>query len=1338
MRTSLGQGCPATARLRGNTSPQISRLAVCAVVGVLLALLPVCTDAAASESGMRLRIAWGGGDAQMWHGAIRVPEGRITAFTPLGVAADTAGSFWLDDGVLRFRPRSRRNYEAIDIVVDAPLDSVLDLDIRATSNSSQPSQHLRVVLADLVSKPFDAAVDDRKNRVSVARAPGDRLRVNFNRQSLVFSTGEAFGFTVDPHLAPVKAGDALQCLVTLTNDQTGQKVWSATREVVVTETGETPPLDEFKLNLPAVEGVYSFKIDLGKRPRLGFTTPFGRLSAIASRRVQLVALSKDAPRATTARWTTNTEIDPANPALWDRFFRLPQFNLLPGANKRPLSNGKTQVREIDGASWSALEAGGWQAYPMPVTGVNQPHILEVEIPAGQRQMLGVSIIEPDASGNVGPLGVDTGVFTVIENATRGSRATHRVVFYPRTDSPLVLLTNRSDTQIAAFGKLKVLGGPTELPAETSPRSDGRLVAAHFDKPLFAENFGAPEAKDPVSGRALDDWVTFYKGARRLAEYLKYTGRNAAVVPVLCEGSGLYPSQLLQPTPKFDSGAYFVSGQDARRKDVLEMLLRIFDRQQLRLIPAVQFASTLPALENLRRSGARVGIDLVDVKGNSHLFLQPAGAAVLYNPLDDRVQTAMADVVDELASRCAGHSSFAGVSVQLGAGYYSQLPGIDWGYDDRTVERFEAEAGVKIHAARPSLYQRRSTRLLGEHRQQWLRWRAAKVASLHLRLHAEITRHSPDGVLLLSTAGMMNQDPLRAAMRPTLPATADISEIMLESGISPGLYANAKGIILPRPFSESPVSNVAASAAVLMSRNSEQVDKFFAVGGGNETRQRESAAVVHRTPLPLALPAFDRVSPFGADKTRIWLAPHFLPAGATARAELIHAIATQDPLVLLDGGWTIALGQDHQTRRVFETLGQMPAVRFEDAAAENAGAGNSVIVRSAVVNRLPSNGFDSRGFEPGRYVYMLNNSAQTVTIEFEASLLRGKWSPAGLRSIAAPPARLAGAPDSASQKWQVTLEPYDIFGGYFDDPQASVNNWSYVVEDRDGLEASLRRQMYKLKTQVSALHRPKPLESPFNASFELPPENLESPGWVHSSTQGVTVQQGNQGHDGDHALHMKSEGAVGWARSAPFETPPTGRISMWVWLRVEDVAAQPDLRLCIEGKLHGKPYYKYAQVGAGKGSPRLTSRWQPYVFHVDDLPAAGLTGLRIGFDLMGKGEVWADHVQLYDMWFYDNERDELAKQIAVADFQLAQGRLLECQQMVDGYWPRFLRTHAPDRLKQLAVRPRRDSSTHAAVPAADGTGASGADKTPSPGPSAPQAPTIMQRIRSYLPTQIYPF
>ncbi len=245
-----------------------------------------------------------------------------------------------------------------------------------------------------------------------------------------------------------------------------------------------------------------------------------------------------------------------------------------------------------------------------------------------------------------PIGLDTGIDVPDSSVGREPRlARHRVVFWPRTKAPLLLLTNQRDGARAAFGKVRVLGPktagvsslgrdtnrPAYLPSAfpSAQPAGNRLLAAYYDRPLFPENFSANEAYDEWSGRGLDDWVTYYEGATRLIEYLQYVGYNGLVMTVLADGSTIYPSRLLQPTPRYDTGAYFVSGQDPYRKDILELLFRLFDREAMQLIPALQFAAPLPALEEELRRGnpaEKVGIVPVDAQGRSWLTVHGAQGA----------------------------------------------------------------------------------------------------------------------------------------------------------------------------------------------------------------------------------------------------------------------------------------------------------------------------------------------------------------------------------------------------------------------------------------------------------------------------------------------------------------------------------------------------------------------------------------------------------------------------------------------------------------------------------------------------------------------------------------
>ena len=96
--------------------------------------------------------------------------------------------------------------------------------------------------------------------------------------------------------------------------------------------------------------------------------------------------------------------------------------------------------------------------------VGQPHIVEVEYPSDVPQTIGLSIVDPNAAGAVVPMGLDSGVYVPDEAAADKPRlAVHRLVFWPRTKNPLLLITNRREGTPAVYGKIRVLAGRATCP-----------------------------------------------------------------------------------------------------------------------------------------------------------------------------------------------------------------------------------------------------------------------------------------------------------------------------------------------------------------------------------------------------------------------------------------------------------------------------------------------------------------------------------------------------------------------------------------------------------------------------------------------------------------------------------------------------------------------------------------------------------------------------------------------------------------------------------------------------------------------------------------------------------
>jgi Glycosyl hydrolase-like 10 len=1220
------------------------------------------TATAAGDTTLRLRIAWGGGAERQWQGTIELEHGALSEPIPLGIEADEPGSIWLEERRLMVRQRSLRAYDGVDVLATADLSDKLIVRLWPVGNEKD-RRRIEISLAGLVAGAPSNDLDAQGNQLLVSRSPGDRLRFSFQRSSLVFAPGEVFNASLEPHQLGLPPGTPLKIKAQLT--VAGSRSWS--KEYDTTTPAESGPASivPLEIKLPETEGVCELSIsavNASLRERLAWKKP------LAERTVQLIVVGDKPTRAPLADSQTlvrvGAEIDPANPKT--REWRMPTTQ-----RKEPLTSGESarwdhprlgQLVQLG----SKPEEAGWDAYQLPITSPGQPHVLEVEYPSDVAQSLGISVLEPNAAGMVMPVGLDSGVYVSEEDAAAERPVEilrHRIVFWPRGKSPLVLLTNRRQNSRAVYGKIRVLAITSARPralgrADPAPvmlsrasvkdaPAGGRMLAGYLDRPLFTENFSAPESLDAFSHRSLDDWNTFYAGAQRLIEYLNHVGYSGLMLTVVADGSSLYPSRRIAPTPRHDTGVFFASGQDPVRKDVLELLFRLFDREGLSLIPTVQFAAPLAELEEWRHETQELpaGLEWIGADGTARgvrtNFRQ--GLGPYYNPLNHRVQQAMLGVVSELAERYSAHPSFRGLGVQLAADSYAQLPGSDGSYDDDTIATFSTETKLDVPGTGTTRYQTRAQFLASPTvRSRWLTWRAETLSDFYRQMSRVVSDARPEARLYLAGAGSFDSPTVRRSLRPALPRQTRIGEAMVQLGLLPESF-HGDPIVLLRPNRIEPLESLTAQAVDLELNLDPDIDRLCT--------SEVSASLFYHEPKKVRLASFDAKNPFGPGNSYTWLATQFSPSGVQNRERFVHSLAVLDSQAMFDGGWMLPLGQEDSIADLVSIYRELPSTRFETLPGEF----QPVVIRHLVQ-------------EGQTFVYIVNDSPWPVTLKLRIE------APAGCRldRLGATPATVPLSNEAEGSVWNVSLRPYDLVGGRFSSP--SVKFSQPAVEVADQAQVGLRRKIHDLSTRAATLAEPPPLPAPANPSFEAESGEGQIADWSLADHEGASVTLvSDDPKSGKQSLRLVNRGKIATLRSTPFPTPETGRLWVELWLRVPDPKQQPKLQLAIEGRSDDGQYY--LKVG-GTGNRAVPKEWTWFSFRVDELPAEGLSELRVRFDLFGPGEVLIDDIKLYDLKFEDTERAELSKLIVLAALKLKDKQLSECAQLLDGYWPHFLLAHVP--------------------------------------------------------------
>lgn len=1275
----------------GHGRPSSLALAL-ARIALLLCAFQTCAafgqEIAQPAEPMRLRVTWGGGQASQWTGRVRLDKGELSSLKLLGLDADAAGSVWLDKSQVHIGSLSPRKSDRFEIAANAAADANLLIELAAGAPAT-PAQ-AKIPLADLLKRPYQLPLDDRGNSLKIEVIPNPALHISIKRESLIFAPGEQLSFELAPELANTLHGTTLDIHATLTAARHKEVSWFENQRLPVPVNGH-PKMD---LNVPlqVPEGVYTVHVSVS-RPAGYIRDKFlpGAATPIAERSFQIVVLDPHPPTQTpNADWDAVLEIDPTNPRWVERLPSWTQFRRIPGLNGGPLGSIRTASVELTLGRFVELPAPAagadphWQAYSLPLEVVGVPHVLEIDFPSDEEQHFGLSIVEPNAVGVVEGIHRDAGVY--VEGLGRSEakqKQTQRLIFWPRTQAPLLVVTNQHPTAAAHFGQIRVLKRTGQMSADAKgPPSRERLIAAYLARPLAAETFGATQSAENTSiggaSESVDDCQTFYETATRLADYVRYGGFNSAVVSVMADGSSIYPNPQMLFTPRYDTGRL---ADRLRDTDGLELTLRVFDREQLTLVPAIEFAAPLPKLEELRRASdsQTSGLELIGPDGRTWLETNGArsGLAPYYNLLDPRVQRAMLDIVGDLVKRYGGHPAFGGLAIQLSGDGYSQLPPIEWALDDATVERFERASGIQLNATGSGRFAARHAALTGQHANAWRSWRAAQVADFYGRL-AALVRGDSDRRLLLTTEKLFDHPQIGRRIRPNLLVENRVPSMLLELGLDRQSLERVPGLVLCPTRYVEPMTPLPERAADL------ELNEAFAQWRQPGSIAKPGALLYHR-PVQLRLESFENGSPFRVvDEMRLTSQP--LPQGAAARQPYLQALLEGDPAVLIDGGDLLPLGQEELLRGVRSVLAELPA-----------SAKVSEVTKQPVVVRTYAEANQAT-------IVVLNMSPfhveAQVTLDVPQSATLEPLSAPTDENMSAPVKSLTVA--AGRQPWKLSLEPFEIRAVRIPISGAKA------VEVRADLGAAASAELTARLADLANrdLSAERAYRGPANPSFESIGGAGPIAGWHISSNAGNPTMQldATSPQDEKTSLYFRSGGQAATVDSDPFPTPTTGQLAMTVFARGQNIAPNTELRLVFKSERGGQVYLRAASV-RGTETQRENQQWgRPFAILVNDLPLESHGQMQISFELTGPGEVWLDNVKLYDLLFplkfYGNKDAEILQLLRrTHDAQAAfdAGQVSNCIQLLDGYWPKFVTAYTPLAQPKIALAPAPQTKQQPSTP-----------------------------------------
>ncbi len=1230
--------------------------------------------------------------------------------------------------------------------------------VRLDGDDLSPAWTTEIDLAELDNGAEVKRAIDSQATLTSRRLAGDMFRFRLGNSGTVFWTDEVVDLTVDGTAAGLPSaadGDlVLQCQAFAASDQTlvASQMWPA-RIVAGRVVLEDP-----RWTTPSVEGAYRVRwqlrtksqtaaVQTQSRSPLALANSFtqslsGALPASFSPPFQLplgqslslmggseqeplfqteFSVAVVAEQVTTAppsparadlqngRWQVIGKAEPPDTAMsvsrllprqttdW-----LAAASVTPGGNKVPTHEGKRLT---------VIQPQAQLEYAVPLSRVGQRHRALIRMPASSANQIAVELIDgSDATADDVTTSKQLGQGLVITHSELSSESglwrLASVDFWPRSINTRILISNPSAVQPALFESIEIQvdeGEPAERNSAAQPAA-ARLAAMRLELSDFLQQFGdrgTPTLASPLDYQAV--WVA----GNRLIEMLNREGYGGVLLTVASDGAFCYPTELASTDASWNAN-WASAGQPV---DALELLMRLFDRASLTLVPCVRPSSPLKALEQAIASDSGTGPSIAAPSplggklGNWSFDGPPITSFGIYNPKHPAVAEQVGALMGELRRRCDQHRCVSTIGVIVDERTYLRLPPVAI-TDPQTLDDFHASLG-------PSAPPRATIA-------QWIQqggaaayenWRMDQAEAIFRKILQQL---DDQALLVMSLDSALPSNLVELGRHPRI-LTARL---------------HRRSLIEPLGLR---IRDEACNASVPIS------------AGPSKTVWSHDVGIFHQPVTELRRPHLSSsANPSGApsDAGSAQQTASFTPLldpleSSLALAQLLNR---SDRMMVAVGGGAINQAGSEIRRRSLRCFSQLPPVSMEDLASDPG-------MISAVRVRRARYGGDT-------YIYASNQTHWHISLDMSFSrgvaiIPLGRSPSASTESApAAKPAALAaggaatGQQGAAATRWNPTLAPGELAAIRVSGEDVEVLSWKAALAGQSQDFAHIRNYVQEAASSLTRFVEPTRLEAIQNSGFEqAATEGI--PGWLTAQyPPGCVAIDSTVAFEGKQSVRLTGQpGHAGgsWMVSQVITPPDSCRIAVSMRLRGERSEAARSLpplvvRVALEGTVAGTPIRKTKSITV----PRDGNWSEPaHRLEIALLPSVPVESLRLTIDLMSGGVVWVDDVSFYDRFVTSGEKTQLDHLVYLAAGGASRGDWTGASRLLDSHWVHDLASARSPVLRDAAQQ-RVESEAAQAVHQIDHGKASGAAaSTPAAKKSPPSGqPTgIGERLKSWLPRPV---